>query len=113
MCYYFLPVFYILIILHPSREIGQCFEKLADDKDCRAVVLSASGRIFTAGIDLNDLAEMAGIVMNDDDLARKSRVLRKIIAAYQQSFTSLEKVRSFQISFLSLLPYLDTTLDHR
>lgn len=73
------------------REIGQCFEKLADDKDCRAIVLSGSGKIFTAGIDLADLTEIAGVVMGDDDLARKSRTLRKVIESYQQSFTSLEK----------------------
>ena len=27
----------------------ECFEKIAEDSDCRAVVLSGSGKIFTAG----------------------------------------------------------------
>jgi len=30
-------------------EIGACFKELADDSDCRAVVLSGAGKIFTAG----------------------------------------------------------------
>ncbi|XP_042240293.1 delta(3,5)-Delta(2,4)-dienoyl-CoA isomerase, mitochondrial-like isoform X1 [Homarus americanus] len=73
------------------REIGECFNQLADDSDCRAVVLTAAGRMFTSGIDLSDLAMLAGIVMSDDDLARKCRAMRKVITTYQESFTSLEK----------------------
>ena len=32
------------------REMRECFSQLRDDADCRAVVLSAAGRLFTAGI---------------------------------------------------------------
>lgn len=73
------------------REIGECFDKLADDPDCRAVVLSAAGKMFSSGIDFNDLAEIGGIVSSDDDVARKGRALHKLIIKYQESFTSMEK----------------------
>jgi hypothetical protein len=31
------------------REIGKCFTELADDSDCRVIVLSGAGRVFSAG----------------------------------------------------------------
>ncbi|XP_071528124.1 delta(3,5)-Delta(2,4)-dienoyl-CoA isomerase, mitochondrial-like [Panulirus ornatus] len=73
------------------REIKECFDKLTDDLDCRAVVLSGAGKIFTAGIDPDELAEMACIVISDDDLTQKGRTIQKIISSYQASFASLEK----------------------
>jgi len=36
------------------RELRQSFEDLADERDVAAVVLSASGRVFCAGIDLKE-----------------------------------------------------------
>lgn len=35
------------VITH--REIRECFQKLADDPECRSVVLSGAGKIFTTG----------------------------------------------------------------
>lgn len=72
------------------REIGVCFNKLADDADCRVVVLSGAGRLFTAGLDLqsNGLFEkMSG----EDDVARRAKLFRKEIQAFQDSFSTLEK----------------------
>ena len=34
------------------REVGKAFRLLADDEDCRAIVLSGNGKMFTSGIDL-------------------------------------------------------------
>ena len=31
------------------REVEECFDKLADDEECRVVILSGAGKIFTAG----------------------------------------------------------------
>ena len=36
--------------LNHCSEIGACFQKLSDDSDCRVVVLSGAGKIFTAGL---------------------------------------------------------------
>lgn len=31
------------------REIGKCFTELADDSDCRVIILSGAGKMFSAG----------------------------------------------------------------
>jgi enoyl-CoA hydratase/carnithine racemase len=31
------------------REIGKCFTDLAGDSDCRVIVLSGAGKVFSAG----------------------------------------------------------------
>lgn len=72
------------------REVGLCFKQLADDTDCRAIVLSGSGRIFTSGLDLSDMGDIIGVVMGDEDIARKSRKLRSLITEFQDSFSALE-----------------------
>ncbi|KAK7070157.1 putative enoyl CoA hydratase [Halocaridina rubra] len=73
------------------REVGVCFNKLAEDGDCRAVVLSGSGRLFTAGLDLSDFGDIVGVVMGDDDIARKARKLKAVIEEFQDSFSAIEK----------------------
>ncbi|XP_068224121.1 delta(3,5)-Delta(2,4)-dienoyl-CoA isomerase, mitochondrial-like [Palaemon carinicauda] len=73
------------------KDIGACFSQLAVDPDCRAVVLSGSGRLFTSGLDMSDLGDMVGVVMSDDDVARKCRKLLAIIQEFQDSFTMIEK----------------------
>ncbi|KYO48945.1 delta(3,5)-Delta(2,4)-dienoyl-CoA isomerase, mitochondrial [Alligator mississippiensis] len=72
------------------REMVECFAHLAQDSACRAIVLSGAGKLFTAGI---DLAEMASVFMmaEGDDAARRAWHLRKKIRQYQESFTALEK----------------------
>ncbi|XP_067831172.1 delta(3,5)-Delta(2,4)-dienoyl-CoA isomerase, mitochondrial isoform X2 [Heptranchias perlo] len=72
------------------REMVECFNKIAQDTDCRVVVLSGAGKMFTAGIDLMD---MAGDVLqpNGDDVARKAWKLRNTILQYQESFSVIEK----------------------
>ncbi|XP_076039545.1 delta(3,5)-Delta(2,4)-dienoyl-CoA isomerase, mitochondrial [Oratosquilla oratoria] len=72
-------------------EIGECFNRINEDSDCRSVVLSGAGRIFTAGLDISDMGELVATVMGDDDIARKSRVLFRMIKKFQDSFTALEK----------------------
>ena len=74
------------------REVGECFNQLGEDSDCRAIVLSADGRIFTSGLDFTDLADIAGIVTGEDDIARKCKMLKKLIKDYQDSFSALENV---------------------
>ncbi|KAK7792567.1 hypothetical protein R5R35_008663 [Gryllus longicercus] len=72
-------------------EVGECFQKLGDNADCRAIVLSAAGRLFTAGIDLKDFAKMGPQLAEIDDVARRCRMLEKTIQLYQDSISSLEK----------------------
>ncbi|KAM9811923.1 delta(3,5)-Delta(2,4)-dienoyl-CoA isomerase, mitochondrial isoform X1 [Syngnathus typhle] len=71
-------------------EMVDCFNEISGDPDCRVVVVSGAGKVFTAGIDLMD---MAGDLLqpNGDDTARISWNLRKNITKYQDTFSVIEK----------------------
>nr|KAF6285574.1 enoyl-CoA hydratase 1 [Myotis myotis] len=68
----------------------ECFNKIAQDADCRAVVISGAGKMFTAGIDLVDMASDL-LQPQGDDVARISWYLRSLIARYQETFSVIEK----------------------
>ncbi|GCC31422.1 delta(3,5)-Delta(2,4)-dienoyl-CoA isomerase, mitochondrial [Chiloscyllium punctatum] len=72
------------------REMVECFNKITHDTDHRVVVVSGAGKMFTAGIDLMD---MAGQVLQPtgDDTARKAWHIRNKILQYQESFNVIEK----------------------
>lgn len=71
-------------------EMVTCFNEIAEDPKCRVVVVSGAGKIFTAGIDLMD---MAGDILQPegDDTARNSWNLRKKVKQYQETFSVIEK----------------------
>ncbi|XP_073405182.1 delta(3,5)-Delta(2,4)-dienoyl-CoA isomerase, mitochondrial-like isoform X2 [Dendrobates tinctorius] len=72
------------------REMVLCFQALGEDSNCRAVVISGSGKMFTSGIDLmdltNDFTQLQG-----EDAARIAWGIRKKITEYQESFSVIEK----------------------
>lgn len=73
-------------------EIGECFNKLSEDGDCRAVVLSGAGTLFTAGLDLTDLGTVIAIREDPDlDMSRKANKLRKFLTKWQEDFSQIEK----------------------
>lgn len=72
----------------------ECFQAISEDSDCRAVVISGSGKHFTAGLDLTDMGPLMETVMGDADIARKFRTLKEFVKRYQLSFTSIEQVSS-------------------
>lgn len=71
-------------------EIGRCFDDLDKDENCRVVVLSGSGKLFTAGLDFNDAAMIGSKLSETDDVARRAKILKSYINLYQNSITSLE-----------------------
>jgi len=75
------------------KEVGDVFTKLDRDQECRVIVLSAAGRIFSSGIDLSDFSQMGSIVYSEDDIARKSMVLYQTIRQWQDWFTMIEKCK--------------------
>ncbi|KAE8294918.1 Delta(3,5)-Delta(2,4)-dienoyl-CoA isomerase, mitochondrial [Larimichthys crocea] len=71
-------------------EMVDCFNEIAMNSDCRVVVVSGAGRLFTAGIDLVDMASDV-LSPEGDDTARISWNLRKTIVKYQETFTVIER----------------------
>jgi len=72
-------------------EIGKCFTELADDSDCRVIVLSGAGNMFSAGIDLADMAQIGAKLGEHEDVARRCKVIHDTVKFYQDAITSLEK----------------------
>ncbi|XP_041468869.1 delta(3,5)-Delta(2,4)-dienoyl-CoA isomerase, mitochondrial-like [Lytechinus variegatus] len=76
------------------REMVECFNTIATDQDCRVVLLTGSGKTFSAGIDLQDNAElMQGAVPGSSelDVARIANKIRLKVKEYQESFFVIEK----------------------
>lgn len=74
------------------REMRVCFTELAKDGDCRAVILSGAGKIFTAGLDLADNKDMKFemLASPDIDSARKAFQIRQEVKLLQESFNVIE-----------------------
>lgn len=71
-------------------EMVDCFSQIALDSECRVVIVSGAGKIFTSGIDLMDMA--ADILQPEgDDVARTSWNMRRLVAKYQETFSIIEK----------------------
>ena len=51
-------------------EIGAAFTNLGKDPNCRVIILSGAGKIFTSGIDLGDLGKIIEVVTGDQDASR-------------------------------------------
>eukprot|EP00092_Neocalanus_flemingeri_P037841 GFUD01041191.1.p1 GENE.GFUD01041191.1~~GFUD01041191.1.p1 ORF type:complete len:343 (+),score=127.11 GFUD01041191.1:109-1029(+) len=75
------------------EEVGEVFTKLDRDQECRVVVLSAAGKMFSSGIDLSDLSQLASVVYSEDDIARKSMFMYQNIRHLQDLFTTIEKCK--------------------
>lgn len=74
------------------RELKQCFDELSNDPDCRAIVLSGAGKLFSAGLDLKDAMIMAQDIAKMEDPARKGQLLENKIRSYQvRDLKTLEK----------------------
>ncbi|XP_078001327.1 delta(3,5)-Delta(2,4)-dienoyl-CoA isomerase, mitochondrial-like [Glandiceps talaboti] len=70
------------------REMVECFNTIADDSDCRVVVLTGAGRAFTAGLDVMDHVE---IFSSEGDGARIAFKMKNFIKGYQETFNVIEK----------------------
>ncbi|XP_037320637.1 delta(3,5)-Delta(2,4)-dienoyl-CoA isomerase, mitochondrial [Pungitius pungitius] len=71
-------------------EMVDCFNEIAVDPGCRVVVVSGAGKVFTAGIDLMDMASDV-LMPEGDDAARIAWNMKRVIAKYQETFSVIEK----------------------
>lgn len=75
------------------QDISQCFHRLAQDASVRCILLKASGKYFTVGLDLKD-AEVASSLGGGEesrDTARKYMLQRNHVLELQETFSALER----------------------
>lgn len=78
------------------RELPEIVGRLSATGEARAVVLSSTGRHFTAGMDLSVFtgqSSLLGSAPSDAELGRVRSQLRLSAALLQDSFTALERAR--------------------
>ncbi|RWS07508.1 delta(3:5)-Delta(2:4)-dienoyl-CoA isomerase-like protein [Dinothrombium tinctorium] len=78
------------------RELLECFNRVQDDKHCRAVVLCGAGKVFSAGLDFEDMKDMVTQMAGQNgvpqmDVARRAKFLRAMIHMLQEPINSLER----------------------
>ncbi|KAG8001760.1 hypothetical protein GBF38_011838 [Nibea albiflora] len=71
-------------------EMVDCFNEITMNSDCRVVMLSGAGKLFTAGIDLTDMASDL-LSPKGDDAARISWNIRRKVVKYQEAFSVIER----------------------
>ncbi|KAG1453573.1 hypothetical protein G6F56_007535 [Rhizopus delemar] len=70
-------------------DIRSVFSTITDDYDVLSIVLSGTGKVFTAGLDLSD-TEIGKLTTNELDTARKTYRNRPMIKDFQDAFTAIE-----------------------
>lgn len=72
-------------------ELPAIFTDIADDPSVRAVVISSTGRHFSAGLDLNWAKEL--MAPRAGDPARNREALRRHVKEMQQAFIAIDQCR--------------------
>jgi len=74
-----------------NQELRTCFEEvIPNESNCRVVLLTASGKVFSAGTDLSEFGQFQEQAQ-ELDTARKAFLLRRRILQGQESYNSIEK----------------------
>eukprot|EP00808_Paulinella_micropora_P003564 g82567.t1 len=75
-------------------ELHECFEQIRQNSDCRAVIISGRGDMFTAGLDVQDMS-LGSLVFGDEtkDVARRSLALKDQIDYLQRGFSIMERLK--------------------
>lgn len=72
-------------------EFGQIFDKLSQDSDVRAIVLSGAGeKAFSTGLDVQ-AANEGGTFKRQGDVARLATAFRRHVDEFQKCITSVER----------------------
>ena len=77
------------------RELPEIVTRISDDASARVVVLSSTGRHFSAGMDLSVFGSggSSSLAAGDGEAGRRHARTRSHARALQWSFTALEKAR--------------------
>ncbi|MCA9774420.1 MAG: enoyl-CoA hydratase/isomerase family protein, partial [Myxococcales bacterium] len=73
------------------NEMREIFPEIDATPEARVVVLSSTGKHFTAGLDLKAFG--GGFVATDGDAARQRDHLRRLVILMQESFSVIERCR--------------------
>ncbi len=74
------------------QDMVDVFKELDDIPEARVVVLSSTGKHFTAGLDLNAFASFAGDMMQGDP-GRVREQLRRTVLEMQETFNVIDNCR--------------------
>ena len=74
------------------QDMVDVFKQLDDMPEARVVVLSSTGKHFTAGLDLNAFASFAGDMMQGDP-GRAREQLRRTVLEMQETFNVIDNCR--------------------
>jgi enoyl-CoA hydratase len=75
------------------RELPEIVRTLSDSGEARALVLSSTGRHFSAGMDLSVFAGGGLGMAGDGEPARRAATFRLTVARLQRTFTVFEQAR--------------------
>lgn len=75
------------------RDLPATLRQLDREAAARVIVISSTGPVFSAGIDLNLLASVAQSAGDEVELGRKHENLRRMVLELQETFNVIEKIR--------------------
>ncbi|MCK0105970.1 crotonase/enoyl-CoA hydratase family protein [Marinobacter sp. S0848L] len=73
-------------------ELPRCVQDIETNTSARAIVISSTGKHFSAGMDLAVFSDPKSVPMSGDP-GRMAENLRRVVLQLQDTLTSLEKVR--------------------
>lgn len=76
------------------KDCKTLFNEIAEDSDTRAVVITAQGKIFTAGLDLKEAGQQldGAPMLKGKDVGRKAWHIRREVLEIQASITAIEEI---------------------
>lgn len=73
-------------------ELPRCMQEIESNTDARVIVVSSTGKHFSAGMDLGVFTDSKAVPMSGDP-GRMAENLRRVVLQLQDTLTSLENVR--------------------
>ncbi len=81
------------LVMEFWQDMVDAFAEIESAAEARVVVISSTGKHFTAGLDLNAFGSIAADMQSSTDPARVREQMRNNVREMQESFTVIEKCR--------------------